>query len=176
MKSRHVSYWLIPVEEDGDVLQTIIDDLAARFEAPSFPAHLTLFAGPSFSNEKPRRVLDSLTPDLVPKDLAVTCLEFSDRYTMTLFLRCQTVPQLISLHQTIRTNAPPCNYCLDPHLSLLYADLPLSAKKSLADELNPPLKEIRFDRIRAVSHPSLIETHKDIEDFHDLWEINYHQT
>jgi putative hydrolase of the HAD superfamily len=176
MKSRHVSYWLIPVEEDGDVLQAIIDDLAARFEAPSFPAHLTLFAGPSCSNEKPRRVLDSLTPDRVPKHLAVTCLEFSDRYTMTLFLRCQPDPQLVSLHRTIRTNAPPCNYCLDPHLSLLYADLPLSAKKSLADELNPPLKEIRFDRIRAVSHPSLIETRKDIEDFHALWEINYHES
>ena len=176
MKSRHVSYWLIPVKQDGDVLQAIIDALAARFEAPSFPAHLTLFAGPSFSNGKPRRVLDSLTPELVPKQLAVTRLDFSDRYTMTFFLRCQTVPQLSSLHQMIRTSAPPCNYCLDPHLSLLYADLPLSAKKSLTDELNLPLKEIRFDRIRAVSHPSLIETHKDIEDFHDLREMKYHQT
>lgn len=176
MISRHVSYWLIPVKEDGDILQSVIDQLAARFETPSFPPHLTLFAGPTATNQEPRHLLDSLTPELVPKQLAVTRVDFSDRYTMTLFLRCQTVPQLNSLHQMIRTSAPPCNYCLDPHLSLLYADLPLSAKKSLADELHPPLNEIRFDRIRAVSHPSLIETREDIEDFHDLREMTFHKT
>ena len=176
MKSRHVSYWLIPVKQDGDVLQAIIDALAARFEAPSFPAHLTLFAGPSTLDREPRHLIESLPAELVPKLLTVTNAETSDHFTMTLFLRFEPNHQLVTLHERIKSNAPPCNYCLDPHLSLLYADLPLSAKKSLTDELNLPLKEIRFDRIRAVSHPSLIETHKDIEDFHDLWEINYHQT
>ena len=176
MKTRHLSYWLIPTAKDSGVLQTVINELATRFETTSFPPHLTLFAGSAASGEKPRHLLDSLSPDLVPKHLAVTRVDASARFTMTLFLRCQSDPQLVSLHKHMRASSPPSNYCLDPHLSLLYADLPSSAKKSLADELNPPLKEIRFDRIRAVSHPSLIETHKDIEDFHDLWEINYHQS
>ena len=173
--TRHLSYWLIPVKEDGDILQTVIDDLAARFESPSFPPHLTLFAGATASEEEPRHLLDSLTPELVPKRLVVTRVDASDRFTMTLFLRCHPNPQLVALHEQIRDNAPPCNYCFDPHLSLLYVDLPLSAKQSLADEISLPIEEIRFDRIRAVSHPSLIQTHKDIEDFHDLWEMKYHQ-
>ncbi|MGE4550797.1 MAG: 2'-5' RNA ligase family protein [Opitutales bacterium] len=176
MKTRHLSYWLIPTAEDSDVLQTVINELATRFEAASFPPHLTLFAGPAASDEEPRHLLDSLSPDLVPRRLAVTHVDASDRFTMTLFLRCQPDPQLVSLHEQIRANAPPSNYCLEPHLSLLYADLPLSAKQSLAEEFSPPLKEIRFDRIRAVSHLSLIRTHKDIEDFHDLWEMKYHQS
>ena len=176
MKTRHLSYWLIPTAKDSDVLQTVINELAPRFEAPSFPPHLTLFAGPATLDREPRHLIESLPAELVPKRLTVNNAETSDHFTMTLFLRCQSDPQLVSLHEQIRTSAPPSNYCLDPHLSLLYADLPLSAKQSLAEEFNPPLKEIRFDRIRAVSHPSLIKTHKDIEDFHDLWEMKYHQT
>ena len=172
MKTRHLSYWLIPTAKDSDILQTVINALATRFEAPSFPAHLTLLAGPSTLDREPRHPLPA---ELVPKRLTVTNAETSDHFTMTLFLRFEPNPQLVTLHERIKSNAPPCNYCLDPHLSLLYADLPLSAKKSLADELNPPLKEIRFDRIRAVSHPTLIKTPKDIEDFHALWEINYHE-
>ena len=71
MKTRHLSYWLIPTAKDSGVLQTVINELATRFETPSFPPHLTLFAGPVASSEEPRHLLDSLSPDLVPKRLAV---------------------------------------------------------------------------------------------------------
>ncbi len=174
--TRHISYWLIPTKEDHAVLQTVIDGLASRFEAPTFPPHLTLFAGPATADEEPRHVLESLPSELVPKRLAVNRVDVSDHFTMTLFLQLQPDPQLITLHERIQSIAPPSKYCFDPHLSLLYLDLPLPVKQCLANEINRPLEEIRFDRIRAVSHPSIIETRKDIEDFHDVWEKEYLQT
>ena len=107
----------------------------------------------------------------MPQDLEVNQVDVSERFTMTLFLRCQNEPKLVSLHEHVRANSPPSNYYLDPHLSLLYADIPLTKKQSLADEFESPLKKIRFDRIRAVSHLSPVQTQEDIDNFQDICEV-----
>lgn len=174
MKSRHLSYWLIPTAEDSAVLQTVIDKLASRFDVSPFPPHLTIFAGPFASEGEPLHLLESLSPDMVPQDLEVNQVDVSERFTMTLFLRCQNEPKLVSLNQQIQANSLPSNYCLDPHLSLLYADMPLTKKQSLADEFKSPLKKIHFDRIRAVSHLSPVQTQEDIDNFQDICEVICH--
>ncbi len=171
MKSRHLSYWLIPTAEHCSVLQTVIDKLASRFDVSPFPPHLTIFAGPIASGEEPLHLLKSLSSDMVPQELVVNQVDVSERFTMTLFLRCQNESKLVSLHEHVRANSPPSNYCLDPHLSLLYADIPLTKKQSLADEFESPLKKIRFDRIRAVSHLSPVQTQEDIDNFQDICEV-----
>jgi hypothetical protein len=173
MKTRYLSYWLIPTTEDSVVLQAVIDELATRFGTHSFPPHLTIFAGPISSGVEPIHLLDSLSPDLVPKHLEVTRMDTSNRFTMTLFLRFPKNPKLVSLQEKIQANSAPSNYSLDPHLSLLYADFLLSTKESLADEFNSLLKKIRFDRIRAVSHPSPVQTQEDIKDFRNICEVVY---
>ncbi|MBG29332.1 MAG: hypothetical protein CMI31_04935 [Opitutae bacterium] len=171
MKSRHLSYWLIPTVEHCSVLQTVINKLASRFDVSPFPPHLTIFAGPLAAEDEPLLLLESLPPDLVPQELEVNQVEVSDRFTMTLFLRCQNESKLVSLHEYVRANSPSSNYCLDPHLSLLYADIPLATKESLADEFESPLKKIQFDRIRAVSHLSPVQTQEDIDNFQDIGEV-----
>ena len=41
----HVSYWLMPRDEDAAVLRKVIDKLAVRFDAPRFRPHVTLYSG-----------------------------------------------------------------------------------------------------------------------------------
>ena len=165
----------MPCPEDGALLQSMINELAARHDAPVFPPHLTLHAGSTSSDEASRKLLESVCSEQVPNKLAVEGLDATARYTMTLFLRCRPNPALIALHDFIRQHAPSSEYRLDPHLSLLYADLPLPTKQNLAHELAPPLEEIRFDRIRIVGHPSPVESQEDIADFQDLAEVIFHQ-
>ena len=175
MKARHHSYWLMPCPDDHALLQGIIKELAHRYNTPVFPPHLTLFAGPAPPEGEETKILDTLDTQRVPESLAVTGLDATARYTMTLLLRCRPDSELLALHDFIRQHAPSSEYRLDPHLSLLYADLPLPTKQNLAHELAPPLEEIRFDRIRIVGHPSPVESQEDIADFQDLAEVIFHQ-
>jgi len=39
-----ISIWLTPVEEDGNHLQKLIQELAEEYEAPIFPPHCTLYS------------------------------------------------------------------------------------------------------------------------------------
>ena len=165
----------MPCPEDSALLQSMINELASRHDAPVFPPHLTLHSGPPSSEEASCKLLESLHSEQVPKRMVATKLDFTSSYTMTLFLRCGPDSQLLKLHDFIRQKALKSEYHLDPHLSLLYADLPLSTKQDLANELAPPLEEIRFDRIRIVGHPSPVESQEDIADFQDLAEVIFHQ-
>ncbi len=164
----------MPCPDDNSLLQGIIKELAHRYDTPVFPPHLTVFAGPASPEDVESKILDALDTKRVPESLVVIGLDVTPRYTMSLFLRCQPAPKLLALHDVIRKQAPTSEYLLDPHLSLLYADLPLSTKQNLAHELLPPLEEIRFDRIRIVEHPSPVESQEDIADFQDIAERVFH--
>ena len=165
----------MPCPEDSSPFQSIIDELAVQHDAPNFPPHLTLHAGPTSRKGNPRKILESILPEQVPAKLVATGVDTSNRLAMTLFLRCRMEPELLALHAFVREQSPASEYRLDPHVSLLYADLPFSDKQALTNELTTPLEEIRFDRIRIVEHPSTIESKEDIMDFHDVAEKIFHE-
>ncbi|MFP6901541.1 MAG: hypothetical protein VCA36_11395, partial [Opitutales bacterium] len=91
------------------------------------------------------------------------------------FLRCRPNTKLLQLHEYIRKKSSPSQYRIDPHISLLYADLQITTKMKMVEKYPIALQQIHFDRIRAVSHPSPVETKEDIEDFQDLCEVECHQ-
>ncbi|SVC69435.1 uncharacterized protein METZ01_LOCUS322289, partial [marine metagenome] len=62
----------------------------------------------------------------------------------------------------------PSGYSLDPHLSLLYADLPLSEKQNLAKNLIPSLSRVRFTGLSVIEHPKIVVTKRDVEAFREL--------
>ena len=175
MKARHISYWLIPTASDAEILEEIIDLLAIRFHAPRFPPHLTLFAGPTSPQDNPRKLLNDLSLALVPKKLSLIGADATRLYTMSFFLRCRPEAQLLQLHEHIRQNSSPSQYRIDPHISLLYADLPIATKMKLIEKHPVALHHIHFDRIRAVDHPSPVQSKEDVEDFQDICEVEIPQ-
>ena len=54
---------------------------------------------------------------------------------------------------------------MDPHLSLLYAELPLSEKQQLAKNLIPPLSNVCFTEIQVIKHPATVTRKEDVEAF-----------
>ena len=165
----------MPAPEDGDVLKEIIDALATRFNAPNFPPHLTLFAGPISPQDNPLKLLNELPLALVPEKLEVIGPDATNLYTMSFFIRCRPDTKLIQLHEHIRQKSPPSQYRIDPHISLLYADLPIATKMKMIEKYPIALHHIRFDRIRAVDHPSPVQSQEDIDDFQDLCEVEFSQ-
>ena len=155
----------MPAPEETVVLQTMIEELANRYDAPIFKPHLTLYSGQFEKEETPLTNL----PTIEPISLPVLEVDATAQYTKTLFLRFTRNERLSSLMESLRQQCPDStSYSLDPHLSLLYADLPLSQKQNLARDLIPPLARVRFTSLSVIEHPKIVATKRDVEDFREL--------
>jgi hypothetical protein len=72
--------------------------------------------------------------------------------------------KLRQLHQTIRSAGQDLsNYELNPHLSLLYKNMPATARRQLADSIKVPFSEVIFDSLKAVRCISPIQSAADVE-------------
>ena len=147
-----VGFWALPAARDGRVLRPVIEDLARRFEAPSFPPHLTLHVG-YYDGGALRGALDAagssgpMTLDVQGVDTALTL-------SRTLFLRFAPLPALTRLAAAVASPGRGAVYRFDPHLSLLYQHLEAALARRLAAETASPLGQVSFDAVRAIRLPS----------------------
>ena len=51
----------------------------------------------------------------------------------------------------------------DPHVSLLYKNLPMSAKRELASAIRLPFKEVIFDSVKAIRCTAPMEVPADVK-------------
>jgi hypothetical protein len=156
-----LSYWLIPAAPARDYFREIIGRLAARYGSPVFEPHLTLAVRTDVSDHAEER-LARLPPGAV--DLSTTGIAFSAQFTRTLFVRCAASPLLLQLRALLGAAE---DEIFDPHLSLLYHQLPSAEKARLAAELGPPCPAIKFDVSAAVRCRIPVSTAADVA----AWEI-----
>lgn len=155
-----VAFWLIPTEQA--FYQSLIHDLAQRYDAPIFQPHVTLYSG----NFERTKILEFLrTP--IDITLEVDLIQYSDQFTKTLFIQLVSNPQLEQLSELIQTyfGSP---YSLDPHLSLIYANLDEAGKRSLSEEIQLHDRFIRFDRLTAIEVSRKPQTREDVEAWREI--------
>ena len=158
-----LTYWLCPAEPARTQLAALIADLAARFEAPVFEPHVTIYAT-NAANENPESALAAIEPARAPYQLQVPELGYANKFTKTLFIQFAENPDLSRLSEDLRrASASGDDYQLNPHLSLIYKEISNEMKRALATSLNLPLAEIAFDRIKAVLSPAKIESRREVE-------------
>lgn len=143
-------HWALPAAPERAKLQALVAEFAQLCDAPLFEPHLTLGLGGAVAlvglHQKQFR-------------LRVVCLDFSEQFTKTLFLRLEMSPDLIALRAALGL-APTDDY--DPHLSLLYGEMPISRKADLARR-ELPLKSIAFDRLAVVRCSDPTSSAADVE-------------
>lgn len=158
-----ITYWLCPAEPARGWFTEIISDLAARFDAPVFEPHVTIFVTDA-EREKPGEVLATVLPGIQPYRLRLLDLDCSDRFTQTLFVRFAPDPELSRLSENLRrASVSESDYQLNPHLSLLYKTMEPKTKRDLANSIALSFTEARFDTIKAVLSPARIESRADVE-------------
>lgn len=141
-------YWLIPAEPVRELFRELIRILAKQYDAPAFEPHVTIFATPQ-DRQLPAKVLRQIKA--APIRLKVRGISYSPKFTKTLFVRFKSSRALDKLivdlarATGVRVKAPA-----DPHLSLLYKNVPVTTKKQLASTIKLPFREVRFDSIKAV--------------------------
>ena len=155
----------------------MIDDLAQRYDAPSFTPHVTLYSG-EYSRDTPiADLIETAIQTIYPLRLKIDRVRYSQQFTKTLFVQFHPDWMLSQLSESLRStslnsqesSSDASNFVLDPHLSLIYGSLSDSEKQHLADTLNLPESELWFDEIRAIATPAKTQTHEDVE----RWNVLY---
>jgi 2'-5' RNA ligase len=158
-----VTYWLCPAEPERSQLDGLIGDLATRFDAPAFEPHATIHVT-SASRENPLQVLEEVVGRYKTFRLAVRGLNYSDKYTKTLFVELARDAELARLSEDLRSaSVSPSDYELHPHVSLLYKEMDEETKRGLAASITLPFTEVNFSSVKAVVSPAEIKSREDVE-------------
>ncbi|HVF70781.1 MAG TPA: 2'-5' RNA ligase family protein [Chthoniobacterales bacterium] len=162
-----LTYWLMPAEPTRSHFVMLIADFAERFDAPVFEPHVTLFAAGAETDN---------AADLLVRAVAganfchprVAGIGHSEEFTKTLFIQFDPDEGVAALNA--RFNAASNShdkYEIDPHLSLLYKELPVAEKAALAAELSLPFREVTFESVKAVLSPADIRSRREVE----AWQV-----
>ena len=158
-----VTYWLCPAEPARSQFARLIGDLAVRFDAPAFEPHVTIHVT-SADRENSATVLDKIVKGRRPYRLSVRGLDYSDKYTKTLFVQLAPNAELALLSEDLRrASDSPGDYQLNPHISLLYKTMDEETKRRLAASIILPFTAVNFSRVKAVLSPAEIKSRADVE-------------
>ena len=164
-----VAFWLVPARAERDRLASLIAGLAARFDAPVFEPHVTLFGG-KIAEEKAADVLQRCD-FAMPIELEIAGVEFSEKFTMTLFVQFRSSQRASELSAAIKTAAEiESDYEFNPHLSLLYKEMPEREKAAAALTIELPFDRVAFDGVKAIVTPAGIKTRAEVEAWRTIGE------
>jgi hypothetical protein len=159
LKKTVIVYWLIPAEPERELFRSLIKILAKQFDAPIFDPHLTLCFGQDRTS--PRQLLRHVVAPIVR--MPVRDVACSSKFTKTLFVRLKPSHALDKLAREFG-----CAARSDPHVSLLYKDLPTRTKREVAATIKLPFRSVRFDSIKAVRCTSPTATSRDVQSWRVL--------
>jgi len=151
---RRFSVFLVPVFDDRRWAEGVIRELAARYGTCPFEPHVTVYGGSYAADgelEPLCRAVAEAATATDPITLRVTGLGVTGEYFKSLFVSFAEEPRLRRLHERVKGVARDSGYELVPHLSLLYADMPLTAKEMAARTVTLDRQEMRFEEVKIVA-------------------------
>jgi 2'-5' RNA ligase len=138
--------WLVPAPgPERDRLARVIADLAAGHGGPVFAPHVTLARNLDAAPDAVAGVLAAVTAGVPPFEVTLTGAGYEPVFFRSLYLRAEPSAQLAALRAAAE-EALGLEPAPDPHLSLLYSDLPPDRKPAIAAGLGLALPlTIRVD-------------------------------
>ena len=158
-----LTYWLIPAEPARTHFASVISDLAARFDAPVFEPHLTIY-GTTMGMEDGAALLKQVVAGCPTYSLHLSRISYSDEYTKTVFAEFHPSEALSRLSANFReASSIKDEYELNPHVSLIYKTMSTERKAEIASSVRLPFEEVIFDSARVVISPADIKSREDVE-------------
>ncbi len=140
-----LAYWLLPAPPAQDFFREFVGRLATECDAPLFEPHLTLAVGPD-SVAEAKRILTGIAAG--PIELHAAGIHFATKFTKTLFVRFNSSPELDRLRNSLGLEIR--HQPFDPHVSLLYKNIPVEKQSQLATAMILPFETVRFDGLQAI--------------------------
>jgi 2'-5' RNA ligase len=161
MKKVAIAYWLLPAKPERELFRDLVRILGKEFRGPSFEPHLTLFFS-RHDKKSAKKVLQSIQAR--PISLDGRGVVFSEKFTKTLFARFRSSPALKNLVAALsRAAKSRAATPRDPHVSLIYKEIPRAVKKELAAAIKLPFRSTTFDSICAVRLTLPVRTAADVK-------------
>jgi hypothetical protein len=158
-----LAYWLVPAKPPRSFFTSTIAELAARYGAPVFEPHVTVYASRK-GEENPEETLSSALARCEPFRLSVRDIQCSDEFTKTVFVRFEASAQLLALSRAFQRTSTSHDECqLNPHLSLIYKEMTPATRVGVAASIKLPFTEVLFDSAKAVVCPTPIRSREDVE-------------
>lgn len=157
-----VAFWLLPGEPSMRVFAQCVDALAHRHGAPRFLPHVTLHVDRVVPQADLDRVLDEAAARFAPFEMRAGPTGHSPVRFKALFVTLSG-GDITSLAAALAAGVaryrpqpaagqePAAAYRLEPHLSLLYKELPDAERTRLVAENCFEGEPVYFDRITAVT-------------------------
>ena len=162
-----IAYWLMPADPARTFFQGLIEELARQFDAPVFEPHVTVHVGEDQADAA-EKALSRGSRECQRINLELLGIDQSDEFIKTLFVQFAPDKKLQRLNAIIRAAAQdPVRYQLDPHLSLLYKNIPAAARRAPADSIKVPFSEVTFDALKAVRCVSPTQSRADVQ----AWQV-----
>lgn len=156
-----LAFWLMPAGEAKQFFVSLVRELAGRFHAPLFEPHVTLQATEAQADKATSRRLREICASGMPIDLEIERIDFSPQYTKTLFVRFHPSAPASALSKALSSGS--AGYEFNPHLSLLYKELPEDVKRETAAGIRVPFPRAQFDAVKVISTPAAIATAAGVE-------------
>jgi putative hydrolase of the HAD superfamily len=161
-EARRCSVFLTPAGDDFAYLDGLIRETSAKYDLPPFEPHVTLYSGMFPDTGVLRRAIDAAVAGISPITLAVRGIGCTSEYFKTLFIEFEEHPLLRHIHDRLKEECGDVStYELAPHLSLLYADLPLGEKEALAARTLLDRVEFHFEGVKIVTPLNIVDGWRD---------------
>ncbi|MDQ6622751.1 MAG: 2'-5' RNA ligase family protein [Verrucomicrobiota bacterium] len=160
-----IAFWLVPAPSAREFFSEVIRELAERHDAPRFEPHLTIGFG-ALEEARAAEILRNLSIRETIT-LQIAGLEHSAKYTKTLFVQFHATPQLEALRAELQ-KATASSYELNPHLSLLYREMPEAARAAAAAAISIPFREVAFEFVQSIITPIPITRPEEVEAWRTL--------
>src|SRR3954447_11025125 len=158
-----LAFWLVPTEPARSYFLNLIHDFAARFDAPIFEPHVTLY-GIEYDGEDPRKLLSRALSGAKRCRLKIAGIGHSQKFTKTLFVQFDPNDEVAALSAKCQAaSKSQKDYELNPHLSLVYQELPAAVKATIAADLTIPFSDVGFDSVKGVISPAEIKSRSAVE-------------
>jgi putative hydrolase of the HAD superfamily len=159
---RRCSVFLSPAMDDFAYLAGLICETCAKYDVSPFEPHVTIYSGVFLDAAVLRKDIDAAVAGVSPIILSSLGIGYSADYFKTLFIEFEEHPLLRCIHNRLeKAYCDFSSYVLRPHLSLLYADLPLKEKDELARRTLVDHDKISFDEVKIVTPLNNVQGWRD---------------
>jgi hypothetical protein len=143
--------WLTPAPSDRRWLSKVIQDYAAEYDAPVFEPHLTFYNGVMQPQENFQSIVGESLANPSPITLEIMGLNYSENFFRTGFITFALTDRLLGFSHAIRDRLSiPKEYVLEPHLSLMYKDIPIEQKRLAMLRFVVSVQSVTFDTVKVV--------------------------
>ncbi|MEM0200904.1 MAG: hypothetical protein QXD23_00685 [Candidatus Micrarchaeaceae archaeon] len=144
-----ISIWFIPSKETTTKLTTIISKLSKKYSSPLFEPHITLSKHIKIT-DKIVDIFKNNFKELKEFEMEVINVDQDNKYFKCLFLSLkisEEFKEAIKISEKLFKGEQPE---VNPHLSLIYGNMPENERKELVISLSKELKDIKKIKIKKV--------------------------